>query len=179
MRACRRPLLVHHDIFDEIVSSSPRASQLEQDNLTLASLVDFLTRLVDLAVSPHRLPLPGSPTAAHSARGVKVSQQASDGAVASQAPALSLDALQWEQMRVDQALVVHIAATSAKIVQFEACAVEAAALLRDALSKGNDLKDECSRLRLHGVCAPTKPPAFKRLIICSVGCRDRTCSFAA
>jgi hypothetical protein len=153
MRACRLLLPVNNFIFNQLISSFPQTSQLEQDNSTLASLVDFLVRLVDLAVSPPRPALPESPSAFHTVSGSKVSRQSNEGGVASQAPALSLDVLQWEQMRVDQALVVHIAATSAKFTQFEASAVEAAALLRDALSKGNDLKQECSRLRLHGVCS--------------------------
>jgi hypothetical protein len=65
-------------------------------------------------------------------------------------PALSLEALHWEQLRVDQTLVVYIATSAAKIAQLEAAADEAAALHRDAISRVNELKEECGRLRTHG-----------------------------
>lgn len=134
------------------ISSLLRYSlQLEQENQTLASLVEFLTRLVDAAVSPPRLPLPESPSAVHTGRDADAPRRSNEAAAASQMPALSLDALQWEQLRVDQALLAHISFFSAKVAQLEASAAEALALHQDALSKGNEIKEECARARLHGV----------------------------
>ncbi len=107
--------------------------------------------MVDAAVSPPRLPLPDSPSAVHTGRDADASRRANEAAAASQIPALSLDALQWEQLRVDQALLAHISFFTAKIAQLEASVAEALALLQDAISKGNEIKEECARSRLHGV----------------------------
>lgn len=120
--------------------------QLEQDNQTLASLAELLSRLVDAAVAPPLLPLPDSPSNARSSSNRDNASSARSG----QLPALSLEALQWEQLRVDQTLVVYIATSAAKIAQLEAAADAAAALHRDALSRVSELKEECSRLRTHG-----------------------------
>jgi hypothetical protein len=133
-------------------SSSPSSLkfQLEQDNQALASLADFLSRLVDAAVSPPRHPLPESPTAARASLDIGSTQRSSEEGSSGQAPALSLELLQWEQMRVDQSLIVHIATSAAKIAQWEASAMEAAALHQDTLTKLSEQKEECARLRLHG-----------------------------
>ena len=120
--------------------------QLEQDNQTLASLAELLTRMVDAAVAPPLLPLPDSPSNARSSGNRDNASSARSG----QLPALSLEALQWEQLRVDQTLVVYIATSASKIAQLEAAADAAAALHRDALSRVSELKEECSRLRTHG-----------------------------
>jgi hypothetical protein len=113
--------------------------QLEQDNQTLTSLVDFLSRLVDLAVStPRTPPLPESPARSEGEGG------------GTGAPALSLEILQWEQLRVDHSLIVHIASSSAKFVQLEASAADAAAREHDARARGTELKEECERLRVQG-----------------------------
>jgi hypothetical protein len=133
-------------------SSSPSSLkfQLEQDNQALASLVDFLSRLVDAAVSPPRHPLLESPTATRTGRDIGSPQRSSEEGSNGPAPALSLELLQWEQLRVDQTLIVHIAMSAAKIAQWEASAIQAAALHQDTLTKSNEHKEECARLRVHG-----------------------------
>jgi hypothetical protein len=77
-------------------------------------------------------------------------RSANEGVVAAQMPALSLDALQWQHLRIDQSLIVHITASCAKVAQLEALVAESSALHQDALSKCEAIKEECRRLRQHG-----------------------------
>ncbi len=74
----------------------------------------------------------------------------SEGEAAVHSPALSLEAVQWEQLRVDQALIAFVSATAAKITQLDKSVMDTSALYRGALSKANELEEECARLRLHG-----------------------------
>jgi hypothetical protein len=121
--------------------------KLEQDNQTISSLVDFLTRLVELAVTP---PPPHPETSASVGNKTR---RTSEGGAAAHAPALSLDMIQWEQLRVDQSLLAFIAMSAAKTLQIEKSAADSAALHRSAIAKCDELNEECSHLRVHGTRA--------------------------
>jgi hypothetical protein len=108
----------------------------------MSSLVDFLSRLVDVAVSPSRLSLPESPPDPRTGDDRE--------RCVIEAPTLSLETIQWEHLRVDRTLIAFISTTAAKVAQLEQAAIDTSALYRSSLAKANELEEESKRLRHHG-----------------------------